>query len=288
MSTETHKTETTDPKAAEPTRSVDDLLADPNATNLALAAVDPDLKAVDIRRGLPNVAVNARETARLLFSRVPRIDELRPQIVSELPRHPIDKHDRIAQFALVFLYAYQQWQLVAADPAAFDALLAECTDLRKRMLVWAPTAVLWKVFTQAELDAILGGSGHSDIADDTSVLGRMSLERWASLEAKVGYTHADAERAVVAGQQLFKALGGKDAADESAPVRAAKEQWQRAFVALSDAWAEVVSAVRYVRRHDGDADEIAPSLFSTRKAGRKASKAAAEVPAASPADGAVK
>ena len=83
-------------------------------------------------------------------------------------------------------------------------------------------------------------------------------------------------------------MGGKDAADESASVRAAKDQWQRAFVALSDAWAEVVSAVRYVRRHDGDADEIAPSQFSTRKAGRKASKAAAEVPAASPADGAVK
>ena len=167
------------------------------------------MKAVDIRRRLPIVALNARETARLLFSRVPRIDELRPQIVSELPRHPIDKHDRIAQFALVFLYAYQQWQLVAADPAAFDALLAECTDLRKRMLLWAPTAVLWKVFTQAELDAILGGSGHSDIADDTSVLGRMSLERWASLEGKVGYTHADAERAVVAGQELFKAWAGR-------------------------------------------------------------------------------
>ena len=144
--------------------------------------------------------------------------------------------------------------------------------MHKPMLGWAPSAVLWGVFQQNELDTVLTGSGHTDIADDVLTLGRMNLERWSKLDGKVAFTKDKAERAIVVGQALLKALGERGDAD-SEDVRKAKDEWERSFTLLTNAYAEVESAVTYVRRHHGDATDYAPSIFSTRKAGRKPAQA---------------
>lgn len=257
-------------------QSVDALLADPQALQNAWTSIAPEVSAID-RSQVLRVAINAPETARMMFACIPKINSLRGQILEQLPKHPIALHDRLPQLVLGFLYAHQQWQLASTNTEQFQTLMTEGSELLKVLLDWAPTMVLWKVMQQSELDAITAGAGHTDTANDLVTLGRLNLERWRQVDGKVAYTKAQAERAIVVGQTLLKMLGERGEVD-SAASRKAKDDWERAFTLLLRAYDEVRAAVGYVRRHEGDSDLFAPSLYKTRKAGRKPSKV--EPPAA--------
>jgi len=265
------RTKKTDERTLEDeTPSLDRVLADPNAMQSAWISSAQERSAIE-RGGTVRVAVNGPETARQMFAYIPKIQSLREQIVEQMPHHPIALHDKLPQYVLGFLYAYQQWQLATSDTEQFEKLMAEGTELRRLMLDWAPTLVLWKVMQQAELDAITAGAGHTDTADDLVTLGRLNVDRWRQLDGKVGYDKAKAERAIVVGQSLLKLLGERGDVD-SAEVRKAKDDWERAFTLLLKAYDEVRAAVSYVRRAEGDADLYAPSLYKTRKAGRRAAR----------------
>ena len=71
---------------------VDDTLSVPKALKQSYTAVYPQMMALD-RKLVSRVTVNARETARLLLARIAKINEIRPQIFVELPKHPIHCHD---------------------------------------------------------------------------------------------------------------------------------------------------------------------------------------------------
>src|SRR5690606_26514452 len=94
------------------------------------------------------------------------------------------------------------------------------------------------------------------------------------IEDKTAITADEVERAGVLGTQLLLALS-HDPAPAVAELTAVEIR-ARAFTLLARHYDECRRAVTYVRHHDGDADEIAPSLFTRPVRSKKPAAAQAE------------
>jgi len=174
--------------------------------------------------------------------------------------------ERIPVLLEAVLFAREQWVAVTPDPARVRVLVAQADPLRKLLLrQWTPVLVKWGVFTQEQLDAWEAGSGHLDMGMDLVAVGEAWLARWADVAGRVPMLKPQVEQATELGRSLLAALGAKV---ENRALAAARDQYQRAFSLLVDAWDELRRGVVYLRWHDGDADELAPSLFALRPAAR--------------------
>lgn len=255
-------------KPAPATSSLAAWLSDPHVAEKAYDRVRPELEALE-RRQVRKVIVNTPETVRMLLACAPGIDELRDEIVGQLPRHPIRFNDELAIYALAFLHTYQGWQLARPDRTELESCLGEARALRAMLLTWAPTLANWGIYRPEQLAAIRGGVGHTDLAADVVALGRLSLERWGDIESKVPYGRRQAERAVVVGQELLQKLGAYQKQGRRRRDRDKLDLWQRSFTRLGQVYFEVRWSVQYVRRHHGDAEQIAPNMFRLRGGGRR-------------------
>jgi hypothetical protein len=100
------------------------------------------------------------------------------------------------------------------------------------------------------------------VAFDVLGLVRIFEKNWASIEANTGATVTELARAKVLANRLITALGRREQAPP--PKSETSLLRQRAFTLLVRAYAEVRHALTYIRRHHGDVDKIAPSLWAGR------------------------
>jgi hypothetical protein len=90
-------------------------------------------------------------------------------------------------------------------------------------------------------------------------------------------TEGELDRAEIVGDQLINDIGVRQLAP--AAVAAVTLERGQSFTLFAKAYDQVRRAVSYLRWHEGDADEIAPSLFAGRRkrsSSDVASKAEAE------------
>jgi hypothetical protein len=98
---------------------------------------------------------------------------------------------------------------------------------------------------------------------------------------------AEVERASTLGATLLEALGQrKQGTDGSAAPREADEQLAKAYELYFRTYDECRRAVLYLRWHEGDADEFAPSLRQSQRKGRPApNDEPGEGPSSEPSEG---
>src|SRR5690606_26364868 len=106
------------------------------------------------------------------------------------------------------------------------------------------------------------GSGYRDLAEDLIALVNLYRGHWPLIANRTAITMDEIEHAESLAAQLVIAVGERDLV----PVArsAAMEQRERAFALLVEAYNDARRAVLYLRAYDGDADEIAPSLYAGR------------------------
>jgi hypothetical protein len=93
----------------------------------------------------------------------------------------------------------------------------------------------------------------------------------AARRSQTPITLTEVERATQLGGLLFEALGQrKQGTDGSADPREADEQLAKAYELSFRTYDECRRAALYLRWHEGDADEFAPSLQPNRRRSRAA------------------
>ncbi|MEN9581964.1 MAG: hypothetical protein RJA70_4973 [Pseudomonadota bacterium] len=115
------------------------------------------------------------------------------------------------------------------------------------------------------------GLGHKSVAIDVVGLVQLFRKRFAALQGRMAVTEAELDRAAQLGQELMTAAGVKEQAHMG--VNAAALLRHRAFTLCARAYDQARRAVIYLRWDEGDADQIAPSLWAGR-GGRKTNEAA--------------
>lgn len=260
-----------DAKALSPS----ELAADPATTKAAYDDTRPKRTTLAEER-LQRVTVDIPRAAAAVLAGLVRVGAFMA-VLRALPLVNVKLLDVVLPRTLALLHAENLLLVASGQPDRLKALLAEADPLRDLLRdTWALPLIGWKIFTQAQLDAWKDGAGHADLGSDLVSCGEAYLARWKQIAGKADVTEADCRRAVALGREILEAVGGKSNPD--AVAKAALER-RRAFTLLLEAWDELQRAVVFVRWHAGDADTLAPSLFT---AGRRA-PAPRTVPPATPA-----
>jgi hypothetical protein len=122
-----------------------------------------------------------------------------------------------------------------------------------------------KLLDPARLEATRSTLGYRTLIHNTLVLVGLMREQWATIADHTPTTEADLERTATKANAMLTALGERDQGSTRVP---ALEVRIRALSALVRHYDKIRRMVSFLRWEEGDADEIAPSLY-VRKASRR-------------------
>lgn len=233
----------------------------PEAAALAFARVEREIAALDGDK-LAAINVDIPRTVITVLRVLPSLLSLRSQMLDTFTRFPIASLDKLHTYALAAWYAHLL-TLGSTPENAKKPLVEEATSLRENLLVAAEALAHRKLLDPKHVAQIRSGKGHVDMAGDLVALATLFTSDWDAIEGKTAVTWDEVERAAQLGPELMVALGaGVQAPDRSAAFLA--DQRRRAFTLLVRAYDDCRRAVTYLRWSEGDANEIAPSLFAKR------------------------
>jgi len=245
--------------------SSNDSISPPTAEEASEAfdRIKPELGSIG-PHDFVRITTDVSKAVAIGIGAVPRIMQYREVIVTELPAFPIAKIDNLQDYAFGAFYAH-----AVAGPAPVDprltSLLAEAAELRGRMVATADTMVVFGLLDSARVAEIKAGSGHIDMAEDLVALSAMFKEKWSSLQGKQPVTPGEVARASKLGSEIMLVLGPKTVAakvGDAAAVTVDADRRARAFSLFVNAYEACRRAIAYLRWNEGDAEQIAPSLFA--------------------------
>lgn len=205
---------------------------------------------------------------------VPKIVKLRSLILKEMPSFPIEKLDKLDKYALAALGAHMAASPSGAAASTVGPLLDEAGPLRQKIFVSADALAEFGIIEATRVARLKSGNGAQDTAEDLMAGAAMILEVWDVAQNKVPISKQQLLRAQELGTDIIFKLGvrnqpeGEPVVSAAAAIRRAK-----AYTLFVNAYDACQRAVSFLRWDEGDAEQIAPSLFS-RASRRKARDAA--------------
>jgi hypothetical protein len=205
---------------------------------------------------------------------VPHIRELLPQIERQLPELPLDRVRKLETYALAAWYAHAcAWRVKTLS--ATKELAVEAKPLRNKLLKAADVFSDAGFIDPAKVAAIRGGQGRLDMAKDMVALAAILHAAWPRIGSNALVSPEELRQAADLGGQLVHAIAhGEREIREQRAVMA--DRCARAFTLLWRAYDTAQRAVVFLRWEQGDAGQIAPSLFDNRGGRRRSTKRAAE------------
>lgn len=235
----------------------------PESAEHAFRTVEPELATIGSDDLVP-INVDIPTACTVALGAADRLDQLAEEM-AELPRFNRKAIKNLRLYALAALYANAVSTVDASDDAVVT-LLAEATPLRENMLFAAEALAHRAVLSPQRVAEIRSGQGHLDTADDLIALSALFRDSWSAVQNKTTVTKEEVERSGVLGSQLHVALGARRVGT-SARSRVAEPQLarERTFSLFMKAYDECRRAAVYLRWHEGDANEFAPSIYIRRK-----------------------
>lgn len=257
----------------------------PAAPPQAKAAFDriiPELDALSTDALIP-INIDIPRSISLVLGVLPGLLALRPTIAEHLPTHDLGLLDRLETYALAAWYAHLLWLSSGGAENALKPLLAEAVPLRENLLSDAEALARRGLLDADAVAEIRAGHGHMDTANDLVALSALFTASWPEIASKTAATEDEVKRAGELGPQILAALGVREHGVAPLPTDATDKR-ARAFSLFVHAYAQTRRAVAYLRWDEGDADEIAPSLYKGRRGrGASSTETAAEPEATPPA-----
>jgi hypothetical protein len=227
----------------------------------AYAAIEPELDRVP-QDELKPISVDIPYAVSVVLGLLEGLRELRQQIVEQLPRFQLSFVDKLEQYALAAWYAHVMAQPATPPERPVRKLLEEATKLRAALLSDAEALARRELVPAETVADIRAGSGNYDTANDLVALYALFTAAWVDVEGRTAATLEEIRRAGALGTELLAALGQEEKGRLASPE--AVERRKRAFTLFLKAYDETRRAVCYLRWNEGDADEIAPSIYKGR------------------------
>ncbi|WP_437516454.1 hypothetical protein [Sorangium sp. So ce1099] len=237
----------------------------PSAPPQAAAAFDKalaEIEALSPDRLIP-VNLDVPRVVSQVLGVSPGLLGLRPAIAEHLPTFEIALLDRLETYALAAWYAHLLSLSSGDVESALKPLLAEAAPLRENLLGDAEALARRGLLDAEAVADIRAGQGYIDTANDLVALSALFSASWSEIAGKTAATEEEVKRAGEVGPQLLAALGVREHGKGPGPTEAADKR-ARAFALLVRAYDQIRRAVAYLRWDEGDADEIAPSLYKGR------------------------
>jgi hypothetical protein len=233
-----------------------------------LQRIEADLAAADTRGVV--VCIDIPTATAAILAALPRVLELREAMVSELPGFDVACLDHLEDYTRALQHLHQ---LCSAGPdgvAGTPADTAEAEALRDDLLVAADALARRGLVDGARLGALRGRPARRGASRDLAELVALLRERWPSLEGKTAIERADLDRAEALARTHRARRPPHPTADRHEARLAAQQlldRRTRCFALLVRAHNECRHALAWIRRAQGDAQELLPGLHA--RGGRK-------------------
>lgn len=239
----------------------------------SLDKVRPEMVALKPEEYVP-ITVEPLAVATTIRGALPRIMAIRVELEA-LSGFDIHQLDNLDLYVRALMQAHTIHLGASAPPEHFSELVTEATTLRVQFLSDATALANRGLLDGSKLDTVKGPVGYRNVASDLLMIANMLRGNWATVGSKTAVTEAELDRAEIVGDQLVNDIGVRNVAP--AVVAAVALERQQTFTLAVNAYDHVRRGVGYVRWDHGDADEIAPSLYSGRRKKGSETKAASEV-----------
>jgi hypothetical protein len=246
---------------------------DADRARRAFEKLEPEYRALRSRDVL-RVNADVAAAANLALRAVDRVESLFDAFTAELPRFAKCDLERLRTLAFGAWYAALQARPEEVEIAAFEKLVDEGLALREQFVVASNALAMRKLFDAKTLKDLQLGVGHRDLAGDLTTFASMYTKNRARYAGKTAIEASEVKRAAEIGSALFEIVAKRDRAASNRAVSV--DTKARAWTLLVRGYDALRRVVTYVRWAEGDANEIAPSLFAVPGGGRPASRKAAE------------
>ncbi len=245
----------------------------------AYKRVLPELQAI-AADDLLQVSVDPTAATAIALGARPRLLAMRKQLQENLPGFPAGMVDKIEDYAYALLYAHSVHQAATDPDDALPTLLAQADEMVGRLELDAKALAARGIIDPDSLDALTRQTGYKNRASDLQLLVTVLNGNWARIEGKVGTDRAELELASRLAGRIVRLMGQRD--HSPAAIADASDKRARAFTLFSKGWDELRRGVAYVRWHEGDAEEFAPSLYANRGKSRDTEPAQPKTPPPQP------
>lgn len=251
----------TEPKEA--SASPAELEASATRYEEAFEALLPEFQALPEER-VKAVNLDVPTAVQMVIPLMRRIRELRPSIVKLLaPDYDMRRFDMADEYAYALGYAHGLY-LIASDPVEVvepaEPLAKEAVEVRRALIEDAKVLVRRKLLPEQTLTRLQMRTGYQDLGFELLALYQAFRMNWSKIEGKTAVTLEELHEAQWLGARLLHRAGERKL--QKATLSEATVLRRRAFTLFIEAYEEVRRLVYFARWFEGDAEQIAPSLYS--------------------------
>ena len=270
--------ENTGSTASGTTPTVMDLVNQEQLGSAALAHLKPELDALQDDE-LLSVTFDIPAGVALVLGSLPEIRALRATIAKEMSSFDLVRFDKLEAYTLALNEAHAGYKVATEPSDSLDQVVAEGERLRDLLVAEANALEVRGLLDGKKLRGVTGSPGRKNLASDLTLLYKAMDDGWPTLEGKARVTRVELETAAKIGQYIVRLVGVREESTQS--VATAADTRSRIYTLFVRAYDDARRAIHFLRWKEGDADDIAPSLHSTRSSGRrKAASTDAPPPAA--------
>lgn len=195
----------------------------------------------------------------------------------------MQQFDKLEDYALALIHVQARFTMASKPSDDLDELVEQANKLRDTLYADAQALVHRSLFDPRKLSTLKGGNSYRNLATDLQALASELEAIFPNIQGKAGITLEELRIATQTATRLTRVVGVR----EQAPVVVAAlvDERLRAFTQVINAYEEARAAIGFVRRREGDANEIAPNLYTANVVPRKRSEPEPMAPVSGPAFG---
>jgi hypothetical protein len=214
-----------------------------------------------------NVSLDIPATVITVQGAYPEIIALRPQFVRDLPTFDIAKLDKLETYALAMFCTQADYKAATDPPASLVELVNSAVETRAVLLADVNSLISRGLLAPGVIDGLQGVNGHKNLMMDMGTLASILRKHAAKIAQRTSVKPEELSAAEDLANRLGKAVGLREQSPQI--IAEASRNRQAAFTLFLGAYDEVRTAIQYLRRKEGDVDNIAPSLYANRGLRRK-------------------
>jgi hypothetical protein len=219
----------------------------------------PDMRA--LREGeLAALNLDTAAAVTTVLGALPKIRRLRDHL---LALQGIDEAliDDLEDYASAAAEAHSRFRIATTRRDHLIPLNRKAAKLRETLKLDVQALVRRGLIEPARVASFKGRTGYKNVAFELIGYANLLRASWPRIEGRTAIPKQDIEEALRLGDALVRAAGERQ---QGSAVAEASNIRQRAMTLLLRSYDEVRRAIAFLRRHEGDAERIAPSLRAGR------------------------
>ena len=262
-------------------------MSDVTTAASAVPAVDQDVQRAAFERMRPqfeaipreeamHVNVDATYAAGLGAWVAGRLGAVRAQLQPLAPYLDLQAIDQLADRAHAFAYAHGEYLFATTPQEPIAELHKEAAKLIDLFLLSASALSAQGLLPNERVALVRTSTGYRNASEYLTALTKLFKDYWSEIGTKTGVTMQQVDRGAVLAVQLLE--GSIERMHAPLTPSEATVARERAFTLFYRAYDELRRAVTFLRWHDGDIEQLVPTLF-LRNGKRKGEAASGGKPA---------